>query len=412
MKNLAKIISASNLFFVVANALLLSPPGPDIQLGTATAELIDYSRTNVWGNNSDPRAFLISVFYPLGVKPCSGGYRTEYVSKTVSDFEDGYFFQRGILGKLDYNSFESQFYQECSENNDGDYPVLIFSPGYFRTRLLYGVLAQTVAKFGYIVITVDHPYDADIVVMPSGQVIAGVDETNLSTIEDYQGAVDTRVADFRFLLDQLEDPKLANALLPTVPYRLNVTKVGMFGHSLGGASSANLMITDDRVAGGINLDGSLWPPVSEVGLDQPFMFMGSVIDGTTAHSHFTDESWYDTWALLRGFKYDITLNNSRHSTYGDLTYLLESLDHVPMDNETLTVGTVDGGVAMVDISTVVVDLFDWVLKGKERRKGGGERGDSTTFDVSIHEWFTMRLSVWHEDKIVGHTKVCELSTLL
>ncbi|CAG8979090.1 hypothetical protein HYALB_00000220 [Hymenoscyphus albidus] len=243
MKSLAKVIAASNLFLLTANALLLSPPGPDIQLGTATAELIDYS-----------------LFYPLGVKPCSGSYRTEYVSKTVSDFEDGYFFQRGILGKLDYNSFESQFYQECSENTDGNYPVLIFSPGYFRTRLLYGVLAQTVAKFGYIVITVDHPYDADIVVMPSGQVIGGVDETNLSTIEDYQGAVDTRVADFRFLLDQLEDPELANALLPTVPCRLNVTKVGMFGHSLGGASSVNLMITDDRVAGGINLDGSLWPP--------------------------------------------------------------------------------------------------------------------------------------------------------
>lgn len=371
MKNHASLIFAFNLCGSFANALLLTPPGPEIQLGTATAELIDYTRTNIWGNNSDPRAILISVFYPLGVKPCYGGYQTEYVSKTVSDFEQGYFagFNRGILGTLDYNAFRSQFYETCSgAHGEPEYPVIIFSPGYFRTRLLYSVLAQSVAKFGYIVITVDHPYDADIVVMPSGQIIHGVDETNFTTIEDYQGAVDTRVADFKFLLDQLQDPKTAKALLPTVPCHLNITKVGIFGHSAGGASLANFMSIDDRVAGGINLDGSLFPPVTGIGLDQPFMFMGSTIDGVTGHSHLTDQSWNVTWPLLRGFKYDVTLNNSRHSTYGDLSFLLKAIDHVPVGNETLTVGTIDGAVALIDTRTVVVDFFDWILKGKKRSK--------------------------------------------
>lgn len=369
MKNLASLIFTLNLCGSFVGAFLLTPPGPGVQLGTATAELIDYSRTNIWGNNSDPRAILISVFYPLGVKPCYGGYQTEYVSKTVSDFEKNYFVQRGIFGTLDYNAFRSQFYEKCSgESGEPDYPVLIFSPGYFRTRLLYSILAQSVAKFGYIVITVDHPYDADIVVMPSGEVIIGVDETNFTTIADYQGAVDTRVADFKFLLDQLQDPETTKALLPTVPCHLNVTKVGMFGHSAGGASLADFMITDDRVIGGINLDGSLFPPVTEVGLDQPFMFMGSTIDSVNAHSHFTDRSWNVTWPLLRDFKYDITLNNSRHSTYGDLAFLLKAIDHVPVENETLTVGTIDGGVALIDTSTVVVDFFEWILKGETRSK--------------------------------------------
>jgi predicted esterase len=40
-----------------------------------------------------------------------------------------------------------------------------------------------------------------------------------------------------------------------VPYDYDVSRVAAYGHSMGGAALANAMITDERFAGVINMDG-------------------------------------------------------------------------------------------------------------------------------------------------------------
>jgi hypothetical protein len=201
MNNFVRSLLVFFLSHTVTSTVLLEIPGPDLQLGTATAELIDYSRTNTFGNNSDPRAILLSVFFPVGEKPCSGPYPTEYVPQVVSDYEDNQFTLYGQLGSINYEAFRSQFYHQCT-GHETSYLVIIFSLGYGRTRLLYGALAQSVAKSGYIVVSIDHPYNTDIVVFPDGKIIYGVNDSNF-TDEQYQAAVDTRVADYKFLLNSL-----------------------------------------------------------------------------------------------------------------------------------------------------------------------------------------------------------------
>jgi hypothetical protein len=59
--------------------------------------------------------------------------------------------------------------KEGKEANQ-DFPVLVFSPGFAGTRLIYGAFARSLASLGYIVITVDHPYEAYIVEFPDGTV--------------------------------------------------------------------------------------------------------------------------------------------------------------------------------------------------------------------------------------------------
>ncbi|KFY57217.1 hypothetical protein V496_06491 [Pseudogymnoascus sp. VKM F-4515 (FW-2607)] len=220
---------------VFAKNVILPIPGGALQLGTTTAVLTDHSRPS-WINDTSPRALPISVFYPVGYAPCSGGYLSEYVPQIVSDFENKYFELYGVLAEIDYAAFKSQMYHTCSggKNNNG-YPLLIFSPGYERTRLLYGALAQAVAKAGYVVVTIDHPYDADIIQYPSGKVITTAHETNLTDAE----LVAVRVEDVSFILDQLSDKKIARKL---VPYNIDTSKVGMYGHSAGGAAAANALI--------------------------------------------------------------------------------------------------------------------------------------------------------------------------
>jgi hypothetical protein len=208
---------------VSAKDVILPIPGGPLQLGTITAVLTDHSRTNWLANDTSPRALPISVFYPVGYKPCSGGYLSEYVPHVVSDFEDNYFELYGVLADIDYAAFKSQMYRTCSDGkHHNGYPLVIFSPGYQRTRLLYGALAQAVAKAGYVVVTIDHPYDADIIQYPDGRVIINVLDSN-ATIEEFTAV---RVEDVSFILNQLSDKKIARKL---VPYDIDTSKVGMYG---------------------------------------------------------------------------------------------------------------------------------------------------------------------------------------
>jgi dienelactone hydrolase len=351
-------------FCVATNrTFLIKAPGPQLQLGTTTADITDYSRTNTWapgGNNTDPRTIQISVFYPVGTEPCSGGYETQYVPQEVSDFERNYFAAYGVLGKIDYAALRSHFYRKCS-NAAKDYPILIFSPGYYRTRLLYGVLAQSIAKSGYIVVTVDHPYDADVVVLANGKVIPGIDDNVVTGTE--QEDIDIRNQDIEFLLNKLGDARFVKKALPSLPYKLDTSRIGIFGHSAGGAAATSLLIDDKRVVGGINLDGP-WPPnATAESLKKPFLLFGS-----KAHTHFTDQTWNKTWPSLKGWHAELNINRTSHSSFGDLAYLVKSLGLGNSGNESMVVGTIDGGVDMADIRTVVVDFMNWILKGKRRSK--------------------------------------------
>lgn len=207
-----------------AKEVIIPIVGGPLQLGTSTAVLVDHSRNSVnIANITDSRALPISVFYPVGYHPCSGSYLSEYVPKVVSDFEDVYFEPAGDLADIVYSDFRSQMYRECAGGEHRpEYPVIIFSPGYQRTRLLYGALAQGVAKAGYVVVTIDHPYDADIIQYADGTLIY----CDVNTTATFETLVEVRVKDVQFVLDQLSDKKTARGL---IPYDIDVSKVGMYG---------------------------------------------------------------------------------------------------------------------------------------------------------------------------------------
>ena len=52
--------------------------------------------------------------------------------------------------------------------------------------------------------------------------------------------------------------------------RLDLHRIGVFGHSRGGATAADAMLSDRRIGAGVNLDGGMWGPVVKRGLDRPF----------------------------------------------------------------------------------------------------------------------------------------------
>ena len=50
-------------------------------------------------------------------------------------------------------------------------------------------------------------------------------------------------------------------------------RVGAFGHSNGGATAADAMLSDHRIRAGFDLDGAIYGPAATRGLNRPFGFM-------------------------------------------------------------------------------------------------------------------------------------------
>ena len=134
-----------------------------------------------------------------------------------------------------------------------------------------------------------------------------------------QSPIDSvRITDTRLVLDELT--RLASGTNPDAEHRalpnglstaLDLAKVGMFGHSLGGATAAKAMAADARISAGINLDGStflanpaLHQNISKLAAqlaeqlgDRAFMTMTH-----QGHDTHSDPSLAGFWSHLRGWR--------------------------------------------------------------------------------------------------------------
>src|SRR5262249_29689498 len=81
------------------------------------------------------------------------------------------------------------------------------------------------------------------------------------------------VSDTGFVIDRLN--QLNGSPSSRFNGRLDIQKIGVVGHSMGGATAAQVCCEDARCRTGIDMDGRLFGSVIERGLQQPFMFVGS-----------------------------------------------------------------------------------------------------------------------------------------
>jgi Platelet-activating factor acetylhydrolase, isoform II len=366
-------ISASFLLFstaVNAGQVLLPKPNGLFQVGMGAMELIDESRVQPFAATVQHRKFMVSLFYP--VKSHKPTTPVSYMPPQTAAFEDGW--EQSNFGLESPNgTFERLALQLAAKSphtqDTLDFPVVLFSPAEATNRLFYSVIAQTIASSGYIVITIDAPLDVDIVEYPDGSVdlINGTIAANY-TAGDIDLAISVRAQDASFVLNQLGKASVISQLIPGFPQGLNVSKVAMFGHSLGGAATAAAMLNDNRIAGGVAMDGALFGPVIQEGLDRPFMLMADTNRTRTNDNNENDpaNSWFDIWPNLRGWKLDIILANSLHYTFSDFPIVLETLGIVPNATTAgkLLVTDLNGSRALKIVTTYITAFFDMVLKCK------------------------------------------------
>ena len=144
----------------------------------------------------------------------------------------------------------------------------------------------------------------------------------------------------------------------------DLSRTGMFGHSLGGATAAATMHDDPRVKAGINMDGS-FPDAATAGSDRPFLLLGSGADAD-AGAGPEDPSWDEFWANQRGWKRELALAGSTHSSFTDYEVLYPqaaSATGLTPEMVTQLIGTLDPSRAVGVQRTYVRAFFNLHLRG-------------------------------------------------
>lgn len=158
------------------------------------------------------------------------------------------------------------------------YPVVIMRGGASANVTNYSTLAEDLASHGYVVVGIDAPYRTNVVVFPDGRVVtrargnnpeAAAGQPSSHSVIELLAAWTT---DIGFVLDRLEQ---LNNSDPSGKFkgRLDMTRVGVFGHSFGGSQTAQFCAQDSRCKAGIDIDGLPLGSVVQTGLQQPFMFL-------------------------------------------------------------------------------------------------------------------------------------------
>ena len=252
-----------------------------------------------------------------------------------------------------------------------EYPILIFSHGMtgFRNQNTFQI--EELASHGYIVVGIDHAYDAAATVYPDGREVL-INKHQLSGFEALDEHMTLWTQDVSFILNRLEQLNKQDEQ-DRFTGRLDLERIGMFGHSYGGATAAQMLLKDSRIKAAINMDGTLYgEPMPSTGLNKPYLQMNgeksidkskfdNSLDQAMVQSGHTREYYEDFWEetvkrrmnALQGGGYAMTIPHTSHLSYTDFHLFSPLLPNPGEDPE---------AVHRI-INEVSVAFFDQHLKG-------------------------------------------------
>jgi hypothetical protein len=379
---------------------LPAPTGP-YPIGTVSLHLVDRGRQDPFWSTPHPRELMVNVWYPS--RHTGHGRRALWMSAGAlahyrPELEEFLSFSPDTApGQPPINTPVSLDGVDFPVTHAGQavpvagrahpYPVVLYSPGYAAGRELGTTLVEDLASHGYVVVTISNTYEAWEVEFPGGRVELGrhdLANPENDLTHDTFVAVQIRVADARFVLDRLtalqagRNPDAEQRLLPAgLGGSLNLARIGMFGHSLGGATAAQTIAHDSRVIAGIDLDGSfipdlsLLPPTTPEQIDEaylqladrigsrPFMIMGSKGYGPDDFGVMTSIVWHN----LRGWRRFVSLVGSTHGSYTDHEPPLHQLAAAGVIQPAAPwVGTIDPDRAIAAQRAYIRAFFDLWLR--------------------------------------------------
>jgi predicted dienelactone hydrolase len=219
-----------------------------------------------------------------------------------------------------YDQIDTHAIREAPLSTAEDrWPVVLFLPGNGASRSFYTSLITHIASLGYVVLAIDHPYDAMITQLANGTVVTDIEQSlppDFDRLQFMAHRTQTRIADVKFVLDELI--KRASA----APFfsQLDVDRIVIAGHSLGGASGAMAMAFDPRIKAAVNIDGTTYGELPEIKSPRPFMLIESKKDGSDRFLRYEQGNQKLFHHFLGGVRYE--LPEADHFSFTDAPLFL------------------------------------------------------------------------------------------
>jgi dienelactone hydrolase len=260
--------------------LQLPPPDGCHTIGTTTMVLKDGSRN---------RDLLVTLWYPS----LRGSVAAPYMDKrTAAAIAADWDLQPDFVERVRTNADLG-----APIENGGPFPLVLLEHGSGVVPATYTILAEELASHGFIVAATNHPPDSLIAVFPDGRELRAKPYWPENADRRTQGiaigkfAEDVLVADVRFVLDKLQEMNARDAFWQG---HLNMSKIGIVGHSMGGTTAAIATKEEPRISADVNLDGSTFPgmnnDVRPMKLNKPLLFLATEEHASDPGAHAREYS--------------------------------------------------------------------------------------------------------------------------
>ncbi|MFD4179772.1 hypothetical protein [Rhodococcus sp. NPDC058514] len=172
-------------------------------------------------------------------------------------------------------------------------------------------------------------------------------------------------------LSRGDDAAAATSLPAGLADAIDPSRIGMFGHSMGGASTAEVLRTEPRLDAGVNLDGALFygtapSPIVTEGATRPLL---SIISSLHADSPEGRERFWDQYFRTpRGWSRVYAIADTGHASFTDAEHF------VPQNVPDLPAFEIPGGLSLGTapreevtrtIDGLVTAMFDRHLKDRD-----------------------------------------------
>lgn len=335
-RQIAGLLGAMLLF---VNALLLAilvpqyralPVTGEHKVGTKTYTWVDESRVETYTDTGENRAVTLKIWYP---------------------------------------------------EEAGSYPLVVFSHGAGGMLESNASTCRELASNGYVAVSVAHPYQASYVMDVNGKVTI-VDMEFMNQVMTDNGSTDPehdaevyelqkewmsiRTGDENFVLDTLLD-KAANG--GEAPFdRIDPEKIGLFGHSLGGATSVAVGRQRADIGAVIDIEGTMLGEYTgyEDGrllyCEEPYPV--PILDVNSRAVHEQAQSMEESGTKYVNFYVgehaadyeEIIIEDAGHMNFCDLALVC------PVAAKLLGTGSVDARKCLVNLNEIVLNYFNCYLK--------------------------------------------------
>jgi len=302
-------------------------------------DLVDATRSDPYLANGAKRELLVRFWYPTALT--QGCKPAQYTSAGVWNY----------LAQLEGVTLPQIKTNSCQDASitTGTHPVVVFTHGYTGTFTDYTFLFEDLASRGYVVASVDHTFEATAVQFPDGRLATSVLGSHVADTLQLDArstslAVAVRLSDLKFVMDELE--RLNASDKSPFAGKLDMSRVALAGHSLGGTTALLGVELEPRFRAAIAMDAPAPGPLFGT-TDKPILMLVAGRDW--------DKDTCRLWSRLGGPRLALNLKGSEHLTPSDAVWLA---------NGAIETGSVGMEKTVATMRNYIAAFLDVNLNGK------------------------------------------------